>query len=466
MAHATYSSLSARLESGTVNSSNSSLNEHERLAYDLLKEFVETDTTHSSGDTLALANAIANRLKDEGLSKADVHVIEYGGKGNVVARLRSDKPAFKPLLLLAHLDVVEAKREDWTMDPKKLTEEEGYFYGRGVLDVKNEVAIHLTNFLRFHREKSKLSRDLIIAFTADEESGPHNGALHLIRHHPELVDAGLVFNEGGGGVIRDEKFVANTVQTSEKTYQSFSLEITNAGGHSSLPRGDNAIYELAEALVRIKEFEFPVRFNETTKAYFKGMASQEHGERSSRFYGLLKKPPDVKSIEYFRNEPEINARLRTTCVATQLDAGHAENALAHRATAMVNCRVFPGVDVGHVQDVLYSVANVPSMVLTPKWDALFSDASPLDDRIMRPITDITKAMWPEAEVLPTMSTGATDSTFFRNIGVPVYGVSGIFSEFGDNRIHGRDERIRKQSFYEGLEFLYRLTNAAAGSEER
>ena len=452
--------------SGATSSSSSLLQEYERFAYNLLKELIETDTTHSSGDTLGLANSIANRLIDEGVPKADVHVIEYGGKGNVVARLRSDEPTSQPLLLLAHLDVVEAKREDWTVDPKKLTEQGGYFYGRGTLDVKNEVAIHLTNFLRIHREKSKLSRDLIIAFTADEESGPHNGALHLITHHPQLVNAGLVFNEGGGGIIKDEKFVANTVQTSEKTYQSFSLEITNAGGHSSLPRGDNAIYELAEALMRIKEFEFPVRVNETTRAYFEGMARQEHGERSLRFYGLLKNPPDVKSIEYFRNEPEINARLRTTCVATQLDAGHAENALAQRARATVNCRVFPGVEVEHVKDILYSVADVPSMELTPKWDALFSDASPLDDRIMGPIGEITKAMWPEASVLPTMSTGATVSTFFRSAGVPVYGVSGIFSEFGDNRIHGRDERIRKQSFYEGLEFLYRLTHAVAVSKDR
>jgi acetylornithine deacetylase/succinyl-diaminopimelate desuccinylase-like protein len=305
----------------------------------------------------------------------------------------------------------------------------------------------------------------VIALTADEESGPHNGALYLVRHHPELVDAALVFNEGGGGIIKDGKYVANTVQAAEKTYQTFSLEITNAGGHSSVPRSDNAIYQLAAALSRIEAFEFPVRLNETTRAYFEGIAGQDTSERASMFYGLLDDPPANASINYFRDEPEINARLRTTCVATQLNAGHAENALPQRASATVNCRVFPGESVNEVGEVLFRVADVPSMTLTPKWDVLFSDASPLDDSIMDPIREITTSMWPGALVLPTMSTGATDSTFFRNAGVPVYGVSGIFTEFGDNRIHGRDERLPKRSFYEGLEFLYRLTRAVAVSKD-
>jgi acetylornithine deacetylase/succinyl-diaminopimelate desuccinylase-like protein len=205
--------------------------------------------------------------------------------------------------------------------------------------------------------------------------------------------------------------------------------------------------------------------NETTRAYFEGIGAQDTGERASMLYGLLDEPPATASIDYFRDEPEINARLRTTCVATQLDAGHAVNALPQRASATVNCRVFPGVSVDQVGEVLFKVADVPSMTMTPKWDALFSDASPLDDTIMDPIREITESMWPGARVLPTMSTGATDSTFFRNKGVPVYGVSGIFAEFGDNRIHGRDERILKRSFYEGLEFLYRLTRAVAVSKD-
>ena len=450
---------------GVLAESKEPLGEHEQFAYELFKELIETDTTHSSGDTLALAISIADRLKREGIAANDVHVIEYGGKGNVVARLRADKPVGKPLLLLAHLDVVEADPADWSMDPSLLSEDGDYFYGRGTLDDKNEVAIHLANFIRLHREGARLTRDLVIALTADEESGPHNGALYLVRQHPELVDAALVFNEGGGGMIKDGKYVANTVQAAEKTYQTFALEITNAGGHSSVPRRDNAIYELAAALTRIEAFEFPVRLNETTRAYFEGIASQDTGERASMLYGLLEEPPAPESIDYFRDEPEINARLRTTCVATQLVAGHAENALPQRASATVNCRVFPGVSVDEVAEVLFSIADVPSMTLTPKWDALFSDASPLDDTIMDPIREITESMWPGARVLPTMSTGATDSTFFRNAGVPVYGVSGVFTEFGDNRIHGRDERMLKRSFYEGLEFLYRLTRSVAVSKD-
>ena len=447
------------LLAGVVAGSHPEVSEYEQYAHELLKELIETDTTHSSGNTLALAESIAARLKSEGVPAKDIHVIEHGGKGNVVARLRADKPVGKPLLLLAHLDVVEADIADWSMDPKKLTEEGGYFYGRGTLDDKNEVAIHLSNFIRLHRERANLTRDLVIALTADEESGPHNGALYLVREHPELVDAALVFNEGGGGMIKDGKYVANTVQAAEKTYQTFSLEITNAGGHSAVPRGDNAIYQLAAALTRIEAFEFPVRFNQTTRAYFAGIAGQSSGDRAALLYGLLEEPPAMMSIDYFRDEPEINARLRTTCVATQLDAGHAENALPQRASATVNCRVFPGESVKQVREVLFKVAGIPSMTLTPKWDALFSEASPLDDTIMAPIREITRAMWPGALVLPTMSTGATDATFFRNAGVPVYGVSGVFTEFGDNRIHGRDERLLKRSFYEGLEFLYRLTRA-------
>ena len=450
---------------GVLAESNAPVNQHEKFAYELFKELIETDTTHSSGDTLALAESIAARLRREGIPKNDIHVIEHGGKGNVVARLRANKPIGKPLLLLAHLDVVEADSVDWSMDPMKLNEQDDYFYGRGTLDDKNEVAIHLANFIRLHREGAHLTRDLVIALTADEESGLHNGALYLVRQHPKLVDAALVFNEGGGGVIKDGKYVANTVQTAEKTYQTFSLEITNAGGHSSVPRRDNAIYQLAKALTRIEAFEFPVRMNETTRAYFNGIAGQDTGESASMLYGLLEEPAASASVKHFRDVPETNARLRTTCVATQLEAGHAENALPQRASATVNCRVFPGVSVKEVGKMLLRVADVPSMTLTPKWDVLFSDASPLDDSIMGPIREITTSMWPGAIVLPTMSTGATDSTFFRNAGVPVYGVSGIFTEFGDNRIHGRDERLLKRSFYEGLEFLYRLTRSVVVSKE-
>lgn len=435
--------------------------EHERFAFELFKELIESDTTHATGDTLAVSNTIAARLRAAGVPEADVVVVEYGGKGNLVARLRAAEPSAEPLLLLAHLDVVAANPLDWSVDPKRLTEKDGYYYARGTLDVKNEAAMHLANFIRIHREQLPLKRDIILALTADEESGPHNGALHLIREHRELVDAGMVINEGGGGLIKDGEYIANTVQTAEKTYQSYRLEITNRGGHSSLPRQDNAIYELAKVLGRIEAHEFPVRFNETTRAYFAGVAESAEEERASMLRGLLEQPPRQEAINYFRNEPAINARLRTTCVATQVLAGHAENALPQRASAMINCRVFPGVPVADVEQAIRDIADMPGMTITPKWDSLFSDASPLQEEIMKPIREITEDMWPGVIVMPTMSTGATDSTFFRSAGIPVYGVSGVFTDMDDNRRHGRDERIRVQSFYEGLEFLDRLTRAVA-----
>ncbi|MBL6690922.1 MAG: M20/M25/M40 family metallo-hydrolase [Pseudomonadales bacterium] len=438
---------------------------HEQFAFELFKELIESDTTHATGDTLAVANRLASRLRDEGVPEPDVRVVVHGGKGNLVARLRAESPLEKPLLLLAHLDVVAANPMDWSVDPKRLTEQGGYYYARGALDVKNEAAIHLANFIRLHREQAALRRDIILALTADEESGPHNGALHLIREHPELVDAGIVFNEGGGGLIKDGEYIANTVQTAEKTYQSYRLEITNRGGHSSLPRQDNAIYELAGVLSRIEAHEFPVRFNETTRAYFAGVAESAEEERASMLRGLLEQPPSEAAIDYFRNEPAINARLRTTCVATQVLAGHAENALPQRASATINCRVFPGVPVADVEQTIRDIADMPGMTITAKWDSLFSDASPLQDEVMIPIREITEDMWPGVIVMPTMSTGATDSTFFRSAGIPVYGVSGIFTDMDDNRRHGRDERIRVTSFYEGLEFLDRLTRAVAVRSE-
>ncbi len=433
----------------------------EALAFELFEYLVESDTTHSTGDTLVVARTIEALLLKEGFARDDIEVIVHGGKGNLVARLRAENPTGEPLLLLGHLDVVEADPADWSVDPMQLHEIDGYFYGRGVLDVKNEIAIHLANFITLHRQGAALSRDIIIALTADEESGPHNGALYLVNERPELVDAGLVINEGGGGLIRDGAYIANTVQAAEKTYQTYSLTLTNAGGHSSMPRADNAIYELARILSRIEAHAFPVRLNDTTRAYFKGLAAQVSGERAQMFLGLLESPPDQKAVAYFEGEPAINSRLRTTCVPTMLKAGHAENALPQRATATVNCRVFPGVAVADVEATLRRVAAADELEISAKWNALFSDASPLDETVMIPIREITEEMWPGAIVLPVMSTGATDSTFFRSAGIPVYGVSGIFTLEGDNRRHGRDERLLIRSFYEGLEFLYRLTRRIA-----
>lgn len=437
---------------------------YEELAFEMFRDLVETDTSPSNNQTLAAVRQLQARLIVAGFPADDVKVVEYGGKGNLVARLRSAAPTEKPVLLMAHVDVVDADPADWTIDPMKLTEDDEFYYGRGTLDDKDEVAIHITNLIRLRQERVPLKRDVIVAITADEEGGDHNGANYLIENHPDLVDAAFVINEGGGGLINEGEYVANAVQAAEKVYQSYYLEVTNSGGHSSLPRADNAIYELATALKRIEAYDFPVMVNETTKAYFSGRAAIEQGEIAAHFSGLLESPPGDESVAFFRDVPAINARLRTTCVATELKAGHAENALPQRARATVNCRVFPGVPVEEVRQTLVDVASIEGMTIVPVSEALVSDASPLTNEIMDPIRSITAAMWPGAEVMPIMSTGATDALFFRNAGIPVYGTSGIFTDAGDNRAHGRDERIRKSSFYEGLEFLYRLTRAVSAAD--
>lgn len=437
----------------------------DELLFDIYKEVVESDTTHSTGDTLAVARLLETRLLAEGFPASDVTVVEYGGKGNLVARLRAENAELKPILLLAHVDVVEADPADWSMDPMKLNAVGDYYYGRGTLDDKDEVAIHITNLIRLKREQVPLKRDVIVAITADEEGGPHNGAMHLVQEHRHLVEAAFAINEGGGGIIREGDYIANTVQSAEKVYQSFHLEITNPGGHSSLPRADNAIYQLASVLKRIEAYAFPVSINPTTRAYFSGQAAIEQGERADMLRGLLAEPVSQQSIRYFSSEPGINARLRTTCIATELLAGHAENALPQRARATVNCRIFPGVPVDEVMNTLARVADDSGMTIKPVREALMSDASPLKDEVMGPIKSITEKMWPGAVVIPTMSTGATDALFFRNAGIPVYGVSGIFYDVSDNRAHGKDERILKKSLYEGMRFLYQLTHAVAASDD-
>lgn len=451
----------------------SELTEHQQFTFEVFRQLMSMDTTNTTGNTQAAVEYLAELLIDEGLPAEDVQIVTYGAstdghpKGNLVVRLRADKPIASPVLFIAHIDVVEADPADWSpeIDPMKLTEKDSYFYGRGSIDNKDEVAIHIANLVFLHRQQVSLTRDIIVAITSDEEGGPHNGALHLVTEHPALIDAAFAFNEGGSGVMRGGRAIANTVQTAEKIYQTYTLEVSNPGGHSSLPRSDNAIYDLSRALLAIEAHEFPVMLNDTTRAYFRGQADLSDPERGQMLNALLEEPPSAEAIAYFAQTPSVNARLRTTCVATQLDAGHAENALPQRASATVNCRVFPGVPVKEVQQTLMRLIDNEAVSITPVMEAMASDASPLTDEVMNPISQITAEMWPGAAVIPVMSTGATDSLFFRNAGIPVYGVSGIFVEEGDYRAHGRDERISETSFFEGLEFLYRLTRAVAVSED-
>jgi len=442
----------------------SELTEHEQLALEIFKELIETDTTHSTGDTGIAAQKMADRLLQAGFPEEDVIVlINAPRKGNLVARLRSPKPTREPVLFLAHIDVVEANPEDWSFDPFTFREQQDHFYGRGTLDDKDEAAIHIANLIWMKQQGFQPNRDIIVVLTADEEGGPENGVRYLLAEHPDLINAAFVINEGGGGSILDGRHVTNSVQTAEKVYQSYTLEVINPGGHSSRPRKDNAIYQLAHALTRVEQIQFPFGLNETTRAMFAASIANMPADVAQAIPGLLQDPPDEESIAFM--EEDYGALFRTTCVATQLDAGHAENALPQRAKATVNCRVLPGSSVEEVEKTLAKAINDQDVTITPVQQATLSDPSPLKENIMSPIHQISEEMWPGVVVVPSMSTGATDGLFFRNAGIPVYGVSGIFYAVGENRAHGKDERILKKSFFDGLEFLYRLTKAYSSPQD-
>lgn len=431
----------------------------QQLARDIYKELVEIDTTHSTGNTTRAAEAVAKRLKAAGFAAQDIQLLgPTPVKGGVIARLRGGQTK-KPLLLLAHLDVVEAKREDWTVDPFTLLERDGFFYGRGSLDDKAMAAIFVANLIRMKREKVKTNRDIILALTADEEGGPDNGVDWLLKNHRELVDADVVLNEGGGGRMRNGAYQSNSVQASEKTYTNFQLEVKNKGGHSSLPTKDNAIYRLAAGLVRLEKFEFPVELNAVTRAFFARSAKIETGQTAADMEALLHDPPDAAAVARLSETPAYNALIRTTCVATRLDGGHADNALPQTARANVNCRVLPGHSSDEVRQTLVQVLADDQIAVTETEAAVAAPASPLDAELMQAVEKITDDMWPGIPAVPVMSTGASDSRFFRNSGIHAYGVSGIFVDIDDVRAHGKDERLGVKQFYEGQEFLYRLVMA-------
>lgn len=439
-------------------------NKYEQMAKDLLAQLIAIDTTHATGDNTAAANLLASTLLEAGFPAADVHVIEAAPKkGNLVARLRAPNPQHKPILLLAHIDVVPANPEDWTRPPFQLTDEGDMWYGRGVADDKDEAAIHTVNLIRWRDEGFEPNRDIIIALTADEEGGPHNGVDYLLQNHHELVDAEFVINEGGGGIMQDGIRLANAVQAAEKVYQSFTLEVTNPGGHSSRPRADNAIYQLARALMAVEAYQFPVTFNEVTRANLRQGKVIMSAEQAAAVDTLLANPNDPTAIKLFADIPMYNALLRTTCVATQLAAGHAENALPQRASATVNCRMMPSADPTQVMATLARVISDEAVRITPIQPADPGPASPLTEAVMDPIYQVTQDMWPGIVVLPTMSTGATDGKYFRQVGIPVYGTSGIFNDVSGSGAHGRDERVAAQAFYDGLEYLNRLVKAYASN---
>jgi acetylornithine deacetylase/succinyl-diaminopimelate desuccinylase-like protein len=445
----------------------SALAPHQQLAHDVYKQLIEINTTDSVGDTTAAAEAMAARFRAAGFLAGDIFV---GGphprKGNLVVRLRGRSTALKPLLLLAHLDVVEAKKEDWSpdLDPFRFIEKDGYYYGRGTADDKAMAAIFVANLLRMKQHGVTPERDIILALTADEEGGDYNGVEWLLANHKARVDAAYGLNEGGGGQARAGRKIANRVQASEKVYADFTLEAKNKGGHSSQPQLENAIYQMAAALAKIGQYAFPAKLNEVTRGYFDKMSGIEQGQVGADFKAITQATPDPAAIARLSATPLYNSMMRTTCVATTVNGGHALNALPQHVAANVNCRILPGEEPAEVQRTLVRVINDPSISVTPVKPAKPSQPSPLTPEIMQTIARITGEMWPGVPVVPVMSTGATDSLYFRQAGIPVYGVSGLFGDMDDVRSHGRDERMGAKEFYEGQEFLWRLMTQLTGTK--
>jgi acetylornithine deacetylase/succinyl-diaminopimelate desuccinylase-like protein len=409
---------------------------------------------------------MAARFREAGYADADINVATPAPrKGNLVVRLRGSSAGAekaRPILFIGHLDVVEAKRSDWSFDPFTFLERDGYFYGRGTQDMKGDDVTLIMTFLRMKREGFRPSRDLILALTSDEEGGPSNGVEWLITHRRELIDAEYCINaDAGGGDIKNGKPMYMGVQAAEKVFLTFKLESTNPGGHSSLPRKDNAIYHLAGGLTRLAAFDFPVRLFDVTRAYFERMSAVFTGQLAADMKAVAQSPNDAGAVSRLSAMPLYNALLRTTCVATMLSGGHAENALPQTASAVVNCRLLPVDKPEEIQKTLVRVLADEKIQVSVMTAAQPSQFAPMNPQVMSAVTAATEKFWPGLRVIPNMSTGATDAVYLRGAGIPTYGVSGIFSDEDDIRAHGRDERILVKSFYEGVDFMYSVVTTLA-----
>jgi acetylornithine deacetylase/succinyl-diaminopimelate desuccinylase-like protein len=439
----------------------------QRELREIYKELVEINTTDSAGSCTEAAQALAARLKAAGLPAQDVKVIVPPGapkKGNLVARYRGSG-AKKPIMLLGHLDVVEAKREDWERDPFKLVEENGYFYARGAADDKAMVAVFTANLIRYRKEGYRPERDLIQVATCDEEIVPSqfSGIVYLLKNHRDLIDAEFALNEGGVGLLdRKGGHVRMSVQAGEKVFQTYQLEVSNPGGHSAFPVKDNAITRLARGLARLGAYDFPFKLSATTRAYFQRMSGIETGQTAADMKAILREPPDAEAIARLSADPRNNATFRTTCVATMLEAGQATNALPQRARATVNCRILPGEPVAEVKETLARILADEKIRITPTHEPTLSPPPPLSPEILGPVEKVSAAMWPGVPVVPTLLAGASDGRFTINAGIPTYGVSGMFVDPEGSGSHGLNERARVRSVYEGLEFLYRLVKLYGG----
>ena len=437
-----------------------------QLEREIFAELIAINTSDSAGHTREAAEAMARRLINAGFPAADVQVLGATTRyQNLVARYRGSGRGGRPILLMAHLDVVDARREDWSFDPYSFREHEGYYYGRGTSDNKAGCAMLVENFIRLKREGFVPDRDLIVVLTADEETSG-DAIKWLVTRRRDLVDADFALNtDGGGGELRDGKAIAFGVQTAEKVYQSFRLEVRNKGGHSSLPEPDNAIYRLTAGLTRLAGHEFPVRLNETTRALFQQAAAVNPSAMAADMRAVAR-TSDSAAARRLSVVPYYNSIMRTTCVATRLMAGHADNALPQLATALVNCRMLPDDPPDRVQAELVRVLADTAIHVSRAAESTPSPASPLRPDVMGPVQKLVEEMWPGAVVIPEMSTGATDGLYVRNAGIPVYGVSAIFERIDDIRAHGRDERVGVKAFHDAAEFWYRLTKVLASMTAR
>ena len=442
------------------------------MAHDIFKQLIEINTTDSIGSTTVAAQAMARRLLDAGFAAADVTVSGPNDrKGNMVARYRGKTGSkLRPILIIGHLDVVEARREDWTTDPFQFVEQDGYYYGRGTQDMKDCDAIAVTDFIRLKKEGYVPDRDIILALTADEEGGKSNGVDWLLKNRRELIDAEYVLNPDGGGLFPERgKPLTVEFEATEKLYADYQVLATNRGGHSSRPRPDNPIYQVAHALEALERTPFPFELNNVTREYFKQMALIETGERAADLRAILAMPPEAAAIERLSKDEHYNSIMRTTCVATMLAGGHAPNALPQRAEANVNCRIFPGHSQEETRLTLVKLFNDPELSVRYRSDSgeLSDHGSdrnamappPLRADVMDSLRSVSAKLWPGALVIPIMEAGASDSIYTMMEGIPSYGISGVAIDRDDRREHGRDERLKIDSYYTGVEFYYLFLKA-------
>lgn len=446
----------------------------QHIAREIFQQLIEINTTDSVGSVTAASEAMAARFREAGFAAEDIHIAgPRENKKNLVLRLHGSGKR-KPILFIGHLDVVEARREDWSKDPFKFTEEDGFFYGRGTEDMKAGDALLASSFIRLKKEGYVPDRDLILALTADEEGGTANGVDWLLKNHRDWIDAEYCINFDGGEFERDKgKPLLAGLQASEKLYVDYQFESLNPGGHSSLPTSDNAIYHVANALARLQNFSFPVNVNEITRNYFSKTAALESGQLSEDLLAVAKNSGDKSAAARLSSRSAYyNSLLRTTCVATLMTAGHAANALPQMARANVNCRIFPGEDPEAVRKTLEKVADDPkvSVTIVPLRDGngkavrqVGVPPSPLLPEVLQAEEKAVHAFWPGLPVVSTMSTGATDGHFLRSSGIPTYGIACLFFELDDNRAHGKDERIGVKDFYDGVEVSYRLIKNLSSS---